>query len=125
MVYLYALHKFVNYIYIYIDVRFHICIYVYIHTEADLPTYPSFKGDSDGSGLQVRQNEPQSRRRGGRTLPGNPRGARYSAIMELGPKNHAWYGFWTLVPYWQAKWTLCECAHPPPPIDGYLNGSFQ
>ena len=26
--------------------------------------------------------------------------------MELGPKNHVWYGFWTLIPYWQSKWTL-------------------
>ena len=26
--------------------------------------------------------------------------------MELGPKNHVWYGFWDLMPYWKSEWTL-------------------
>ena len=26
--------------------------------------------------------------------------------MELRPRNHIWYGFGALVPYWQSEWTL-------------------
>ena len=48
-----------------------------------------------------------------------------------GTKNHIWYGFWALIPYWQSRWTLwlpsyagielraavCGCCAEAPPRD--------